>query len=219
MSSPECELARIAISAASRWSSSIAPASISATAPNGLTQLRRVTMRSVSPRPRTTLPVASTSTMSPRWTLSSIPLRIWRTRIGGTTRDLLPLRRGADADAPERRRGAAGAGTGGGGPRAGGGGGGAGVTPDPRGRSRRRRGGGGGGGGRRTPPTGGAGRGRGGADARTPPPRAPTPRRHSAEGPVSASQTAAPQTLHVSDHPAVLHKLAILRDEKTEPKK
>ena len=25
--------------------------------------------------------------------------------------------------------------------------------------------------------------------------------------------------LHVSSHPAVLHKLAILRDEKTEPKK
>lgn len=28
-----------------------------------------------------------------------------------------------------------------------------------------------------------------------------------------------PQTLHVSQHPAVQHKLAILRDEKTEPKK
>ena len=28
-----------------------------------------------------------------------------------------------------------------------------------------------------------------------------------------------PPTLHVSRHPAVLHKLAILRDEKTEPKK
>jgi uracil phosphoribosyltransferase len=28
-----------------------------------------------------------------------------------------------------------------------------------------------------------------------------------------------PATLHVSNHPAVLHKLAILRDEKTEPKK
>ena len=26
-------------------------------------------------------------------------------------------------------------------------------------------------------------------------------------------------TLHVSQHPAVLHKLAILRDEETEPKK
>jgi uracil phosphoribosyltransferase len=29
----------------------------------------------------------------------------------------------------------------------------------------------------------------------------------------------APSTLHVSRHPAVLHKLAILRDERTEPKK
>ena len=28
-----------------------------------------------------------------------------------------------------------------------------------------------------------------------------------------------PPTLHISQHPAVLHKLAILRDEKTEPKK
>ncbi len=28
-----------------------------------------------------------------------------------------------------------------------------------------------------------------------------------------------PPTLHVSQHPAVLHKLAILRDQKTEPKK
>ena len=28
-----------------------------------------------------------------------------------------------------------------------------------------------------------------------------------------------PPTLHVSQHPAVLHKLAILRDEDTEPKK
>ena len=28
-----------------------------------------------------------------------------------------------------------------------------------------------------------------------------------------------PATLHVSNHPAVLHKLGILRDEKTEPKK
>ena len=30
---------------------------------------------------------------------------------------------------------------------------------------------------------------------------------------------AQPSTLHVSQHPAVLHKLAILRDENTEPKK
>jgi uracil phosphoribosyltransferase len=34
-----------------------------------------------------------------------------------------------------------------------------------------------------------------------------------------SSAVALPPTLHVSTHPAVLHKLAILRDEKTEPKK
>ena len=28
-----------------------------------------------------------------------------------------------------------------------------------------------------------------------------------------------PANLHVSEHPAVLHKLALLRDERTEPKK
>ena len=33
------------------------------------------------------------------------------------------------------------------------------------------------------------------------------------------STMSAPPTLHVSPHPAVLHKLAILRDENTEPKK
>ena len=33
------------------------------------------------------------------------------------------------------------------------------------------------------------------------------------------STMSAPPTLHVSQHPAVLHKLAILRDENTEPKK
>ena len=33
------------------------------------------------------------------------------------------------------------------------------------------------------------------------------------------SPLSAPSTLHVSEHPAVLHKLAILRDEATEPKK
>lgn len=34
-----------------------------------------------------------------------------------------------------------------------------------------------------------------------------------------APAPAAPATLHISRHPAVLHKLAILRDERTEPKK
>jgi len=36
---------------------------------------------------------------------------------------------------------------------------------------------------------------------------------------MSEDTVAQPQTLHVSQHPAVLHKLAILRDENTEPKK
>ena len=31
--------------------------------------------------------------------------------------------------------------------------------------------------------------------------------------------TLPPSTLHVSSHPAILHKLAVLRDERTEPKK
>ena len=44
------------------------------------------TMRSGSPRPRIRPPSTSTSTMSPRWTLSSIPPRIWRTRIGAGRR-------------------------------------------------------------------------------------------------------------------------------------
>ena len=34
-----------------------------------------------------------------------------------------------------------------------------------------------------------------------------------------SSPVTLPPNLHVSRHPAVLHKLAILRDEKTEPKK
>jgi uracil phosphoribosyltransferase len=43
---------------------------------------------------------------------------------------------------------------------------------------------------------------------------APVIRPFERRGPVST-----PATLHVSQHPAVLHKLAILRDERTEPKK
>ena len=35
----------------------------------------------------------------------------------------------------------------------------------------------------------------------------------------AGGRRAQPPTLHVSQHPAVLHKLAILRDEETEPKK
>jgi uracil phosphoribosyltransferase len=41
----------------------------------------------------------------------------------------------------------------------------------------------------------------------------------SAAHPKRRSPLVAPSTLHVSQHPAVLHKLAILRDEATEPKK
>jgi uracil phosphoribosyltransferase len=43
--------------------------------------------------------------------------------------------------------------------------------------------------------------------------------RFAAVSPEVPLPTSAPPTLHVSEHPAVLHKLAILRDEKTEPKK
>ena len=75
-----------AISAGSRSNSLIPPASMSARSENGLTAERRVTIRSGSPSWRMTRPATSTSTMSPRWTLSSMPLRICRARIGGTTR-------------------------------------------------------------------------------------------------------------------------------------
>src|SRR3954451_21062897 len=81
-SSPECELAMIAISAGSRSNSFLPPASRRATTPNGLTVERSVTTRSGSPSWWMIRPAASVSTTSPRWTLSSIPLRIWRTRIG-----------------------------------------------------------------------------------------------------------------------------------------
>ena len=43
-------------------------------------------------------PATSTSTMSPRWTLSTMPLRIWRTSTGGG--DSRALRRGAGRDGP-----------------------------------------------------------------------------------------------------------------------
>jgi uracil phosphoribosyltransferase len=44
--------------------------------------------------------------------------------------------------------------------------------------------------------------------------------RHPAAAPDTPEDSVAlPPTLHVSQHPAVLHKLAILRDEATEPKK
>ena len=56
-SSPEWELAMIAISGGSRSNASIPPASMSATTPNGLTVERRVTTRSGSPSRRISRPV------------------------------------------------------------------------------------------------------------------------------------------------------------------
>ena len=95
-SSPEWELAISASSAGSRSNASIPPASIRATTPNGLTQLRRLATRSGSPSPRIRLPSTSTWTMSPRWTLSSTPPRTWRTRTGpGFRRAGRPCRAGA----------------------------------------------------------------------------------------------------------------------------
>src|SRR5204863_204322 len=103
-SSPECELAMIAISAGSRSNALIPPASISASSPNGLTVERRVTTRSGSPSCRMIRPATSVSTMSPRWMLSSMPLRRCRARIGET---VLPR----DVARPDERpvRGLAGA--------------------------------------------------------------------------------------------------------------
>ncbi len=41
----------------------------------------------------------------------------------------------------------------------------------------------------------------------------------SAHSPVAADLGWLPPTVHVSHHPAILHKLALLRDQRTEPKK
>ena len=49
-------------------------------------------------------------------------------------------------------------------------------------------------------------------------PAAPTARVH-ARGAARVRQRPARPSLHVSRHPAVLHKLALLRDDTTEPKK
>src|SRR5439155_953885 len=102
----EGALAISAISGGSRSNASIPPASMRATTPNGLTQLRRFATRSGSPSPRIRTPLTSASTTSPRWTLSSIPPRIWRTRIGagrrvgraGADRPARALARGFDVD-------------------------------------------------------------------------------------------------------------------------
>ena len=129
-----------------------------------------------SPSWRMIRPATSASTMSPRWTLSSMPLRSWRARIGATTRPR----------APERRaRG-----------------------------SRRTRGGGDGGGGHDRWSSGGCGQlvtlgARGYRDDCYDGRReANLVARRSPRLPMTAP------TLHVSQHPAVLHKLAILRDER-----
>src|SRR5215207_9130133 len=220
-SSPECELAMIASSAGSRSNSPMPPASTRATSPNGLTVERSVTTRSTSPMARSRRPVASTSTMSPRCTLSSMPLRTWRTRIGGTILVFAPALRGRAAVAVTERFGLLLQGS----------------PSIPReteyGRNDHR--------------PGNLTRAQRRAIRRPPPGRdsdatsrvvapsieicchpADRPRRclcydaadrprwfrsRRPEVPVPAPN------LHVSRHPAVLHKLAILRDEKTEPKK
>ncbi len=157
----------IAISAGSRSNALIPPASISASSPNGLTVERRVTTRSGSPSWRMIRPATSVSTMSPRWTLSSMPLRRCRARIGATVRP-------RDVARPDERpvRGLAGA-TGAGTIRS--------VSVVCAGCERRDR-----------------------EDTATI---------------ARMGATMSFPTLHVSQHPAVLHKLAILRDERTEPKK
>src|SRR5690349_4092524 len=149
----------------------------SASRPNGLTALRRFTTRSGSPMTWSIRPDPSTSTMSPRWTASTTPLRICRTRIGGA----VPAR---DARPPadrlvEPRAGAV--------PRV------AGIDPRIARHARIR-----------PTPDG----------VRRLPAGRPARRSASARTPVATWPT-----LHVSQHPAVRHKLGILRDEKTEPKK
>ena len=165
----------IASSAGSRSNAAIPPASMSASSPNGLTVDRSVTTRSGSPSWRMTRPAASVSTMSPRWTLSSIPPRSWRARIGAAIRALSP-RDACDGRPPTWGcAGTAAAGT---------------ESMDLRGTA--------------DLATGAATRARDrpapiASDGRS---TVPTPTR-------STSRS----------HPAVLHKLAILRDERTEPKK
>ena len=73
----------IASSVSERPKDSTPPASTSATSPNGLTAERRFTTVSGSPTTRRTVPSPATSTIEPRWRLSTTPPRTWRTRIGG----------------------------------------------------------------------------------------------------------------------------------------
>ena len=86
-SSPECELAMIAISAGSRSNAAMPPASISASSPNGLTRrAERHDAIGVAELADDPARPTSVSTMSPRWTLSSMPSRRWRARIGAAVR-------------------------------------------------------------------------------------------------------------------------------------
>src|SRR3954452_2493266 len=154
----------IASSSVVRSNSWRPPARSSATSPNGLTVERRLTTRSGSPRRRSSRPVASTSTMSPRWTDSTTPLRIWRTSTGGTVQ-----RTGRTAAG----RAAA-----------------LGLVDDMKAEHS-------------------AGR----------PPLAPPALGFRRPSSSARDSVADRPNLHVSPHPAVRHKLAILRDEHTEPKK
>ena len=77
-SSPECELAMIASLAGRGRTPRSPPASMSATSAERLDRrAERDEPVGVAER-RMSRPAASASTMSPRWTLSSMPLRIWR---------------------------------------------------------------------------------------------------------------------------------------------
>ena len=128
-----------------------------------------------------TRPVTSTSTMSPRWTLSSMPLRRWRARIGATVRPRAVERVVGRAERCAGG-GAAGAGT---------------IDVGLRvGLWQRNR-----------------------LEGEDTPPIATMGGARSTSSPGGPKDTMPTPTLHVSQHPAVLHKLAILRDERTEPKK
>ena len=156
----------IASSAGSRSKAAIPPASMRASSPNGLTVERSVTTRSGSPSWRMTRPAASVSTMSPRWTLSSMPPRSWRARIGAVIRPF----------------------------------------PAPRADGR--------------PDLGVAGTAAAGTIDGSPGVLATGDDCEGEDTPPIVRMTSMPTpNLHVSQHPAVLHKLAILRDERTEPKK
>ena len=99
-SSPEWLDVMSASSSPVRSNSRRPPARSRAISPNGFIAERRLTIRSGSPSRWSIRPAASTSTMSPRWTDSTIPLRTWRTRTGGT--DHFALRAGPRHARPAR---------------------------------------------------------------------------------------------------------------------